>query len=306
MLIFNGFESHIHIELIEYCLDHKILTFCLPAHTLHVLQPLDVGVFAALKKYYKQEVNRLSYAIDKNEFPNLLARARQKAFSIQNIAAGFRATGTWPYNPIVVLQHLRLPEPELVKLVPPLPISARLQTPYDLITFRIATPKTPRSLLFAYQEMISTFDSNSLRTQKQKYLVGQLKKAVEENGAESVMHKAGEDHLRKQALVQKGKADTRHVNSHSACILERGSVLAELKRKRDEKEAEDIAKRQRKEDEKEIREEAKRKKEEEKLQKAEERKRKSEEKEREKLRKAEERQRKVAEREATKSRRARK
>lgn len=78
MLIFDGFDSHINIELIEYCLNYKIIPFCLLAHTSHVLQPLDVGIFSPLKKYYTQEVTETRVPIDKNNFPNLLARARKK------------------------------------------------------------------------------------------------------------------------------------------------------------------------------------------------------------------------------------
>ncbi|RPB08977.1 CENP-B protein, partial [Morchella conica CCBAS932] len=99
LLIFDGFESHLLPETIEYCLDTKIITLCLPAHTSHVLQPLDVGVFSPPQKYYKQEVNLHRHSIDKATFPDLLARARSKAFTSSNIAAGFSASGIWPYNP---------------------------------------------------------------------------------------------------------------------------------------------------------------------------------------------------------------
>jgi hypothetical protein len=53
------------------------------------------------------------------------------------------------------------------------------------------------------------------------------------------MHEAGEAHLREEIrqIVAKGKADKRQLNSNAACILERGDVLADLKRKRDEKDA---------------------------------------------------------------------
>lgn len=93
MLIFDGFESHLSLNLIEFCLNHKIIPFCLPAHTSHILQPLDVGVFSAVQKYYGQEVPWLRVPIGKDNFPTLLAQARSKAFSKANIASGFRATG---------------------------------------------------------------------------------------------------------------------------------------------------------------------------------------------------------------------
>lgn len=93
MLIFDGFESHLNLDLIEFCLNHKIIPFCLPAHTSHILQPLDVGVFSAVQQYYGQAVSGLRVPIGKDNFPILLAQARSKGFSKTNIATGFRATG---------------------------------------------------------------------------------------------------------------------------------------------------------------------------------------------------------------------
>jgi len=55
-------------------------------------------------------------------------------------------------------------------------------------------------------------------------------------------------HLREEIrqITAKGKADRRHLNSDTACLLERGEVLAELKRKRDEKDASTRQRKQRK------------------------------------------------------------
>jgi hypothetical protein len=66
-----------------------------------------------------------------------------------------------------------------------------------------------------------------------------LKRSAEYSAAKVVMHEAGEEHLREEIrqIVAKGKADKRQLNSNAACILERGDVLADLKRKRDEKDA---------------------------------------------------------------------
>lgn len=122
LLIFDGFESHIDLKLIKFCLEHHILPFCLPAHTSHVLQPLEVAVFSALEQYYSQEVNKLRIPIDKNNFPNLLAHARHNAFSQQNIASGFRATGITLYNPPTILNSLSLSEPPTNSKQPPPPI----------------------------------------------------------------------------------------------------------------------------------------------------------------------------------------
>src|ERR1700712_2241050 len=49
LLIFDGHGSHHTDSFREFCLQHKILTLCMPAHTSHILQPLDVSCFGPLK-----------------------------------------------------------------------------------------------------------------------------------------------------------------------------------------------------------------------------------------------------------------
>jgi len=53
------------------------------------------------------------------------------------------------------------------------------------------------------------------------------------------MHEAREAHLRDEVkqITIKGKAVRRQLNSKAACLFKRSGVLAELKRKRDEKDA---------------------------------------------------------------------
>jgi len=48
MLIFDGHISHVNHEFLSTCLDYKVLPLCLPPHTTHFSQPLDVSVFAPL------------------------------------------------------------------------------------------------------------------------------------------------------------------------------------------------------------------------------------------------------------------
>lgn len=42
---------HISIELIEFARENGVHLLCLPAHTTHILQPLDVGVFKSFKAH---------------------------------------------------------------------------------------------------------------------------------------------------------------------------------------------------------------------------------------------------------------
>jgi hypothetical protein len=52
LLILDGYKSHVNQDFKDYCLEQKILTLCMPAHSSHILQPLDVVCFSPLKLKY--------------------------------------------------------------------------------------------------------------------------------------------------------------------------------------------------------------------------------------------------------------
>jgi len=110
MLLIDGHASHIATQVIDYCVSQKIILLCLPAHTTHLLQPLDVGVFAPLATAYKAHVQRItrlgtSYSIDKTDFLELYQLARHEAITPLNIRKSWTATGLLPFSPALVLQH---------------------------------------------------------------------------------------------------------------------------------------------------------------------------------------------------------
>jgi hypothetical protein len=49
MLIIDGHGSHLTHKFVDYCWAYNIVPFLLPAHTTHLLQPLDIGVFQTYK-----------------------------------------------------------------------------------------------------------------------------------------------------------------------------------------------------------------------------------------------------------------
>ena len=52
LLILDGHSSHVSIEAIEFARSNDIHMLCIPAHTTHILQPLDVGIFKSFKSFY--------------------------------------------------------------------------------------------------------------------------------------------------------------------------------------------------------------------------------------------------------------
>jgi hypothetical protein len=56
LLIMDGHVSHLTFEFFYFCLSHDIICICLPSHSTHILQPLDVGCFRSLQGAYEEEV----------------------------------------------------------------------------------------------------------------------------------------------------------------------------------------------------------------------------------------------------------
>lgn len=93
LLIVDGHESHHSVDFELYCQQHNIITLCMPAHSSHLLQPLDVGCFSPLKRAYSREIEHFVRArithITKAEFIPAFKAAFFATFTEKNIQAGF-------------------------------------------------------------------------------------------------------------------------------------------------------------------------------------------------------------------------
>ena len=61
MLLTYGHKTHINIDVINVCRENDITLFCLPPHTTHALQLLDMAVFKSLKHVFAKSVWALSF-----------------------------------------------------------------------------------------------------------------------------------------------------------------------------------------------------------------------------------------------------
>ena len=50
------------LELVDLCRENNVILFCLPPHTTHALQPLDVSVFKSLKDHFAKAVRSITFA----------------------------------------------------------------------------------------------------------------------------------------------------------------------------------------------------------------------------------------------------
>src|SRR5947208_207365 len=105
----DGHGSHLTPEFLDYCEKHKIIVLCMPAHTSHILQPMD-RVFPSVKHWFRREVdNWLRFGetrVTKAHFMKIYSKTRPQAMTIKNIKSGFRKTGLNPFNPAIALRQL--------------------------------------------------------------------------------------------------------------------------------------------------------------------------------------------------------
>ncbi|RKK06497.1 hypothetical protein BFJ65_g18694 [Fusarium oxysporum f. sp. cepae] len=121
LLILDGHESHDSTIFELYCKEHNIVTLCMPSHSSHYLQPLDVGCFGPMKKAYGRQIEDLMRAhithVSKVEFLRAFREAFFASMTEKNIQGGFMGAGLVPHDPERVLSKLdvriRTPTPTL-------------------------------------------------------------------------------------------------------------------------------------------------------------------------------------------------
>ncbi|KAL1966447.1 hypothetical protein VTN77DRAFT_4589 [Rasamsonia byssochlamydoides] len=142
LLVLDGHGSHLTPQFDEICAENNIIPVCMPAHSSHLLQPLDVSIFVVLKQGYghlvEQRMRHGFNHINKLDFLEAYPTARMEAFKTQNIQNGFAATGIHPFDPDQVIQRLHI---QLKTPTPPGSRSSNSQSSWVL-----QTPHNPRQL----------------------------------------------------------------------------------------------------------------------------------------------------------------
>ncbi|CAF4491542.1 unnamed protein product, partial [Didymodactylos carnosus] len=99
-----GHKSHQSVRTIELAIENDVLLLCIPPHSTHVLQPLDVIFFKPIKQKYREilsEYYRTSRYknVTKDIFPTLLKKLfNSSAVRKVNIIKGFMNTGIYPLD----------------------------------------------------------------------------------------------------------------------------------------------------------------------------------------------------------------
>jgi hypothetical protein len=95
----DGHSSHVNLEFINYCDQNRILVLILPPHSMHRLQPLDVGLFQPLSTAYSAQLDNLTaksgglVSMKKRMFWSIFKPAWEASFTAKNIINGFAKCG---------------------------------------------------------------------------------------------------------------------------------------------------------------------------------------------------------------------
>ena len=111
LLILDGHNSHVTLEVVQKCREVRLDLLTLPSHTSHRLQPLDVSVFAPFKHYFKRyrdawSVNNKGKGASKQTLAMWVSKALERALTTRNITTGFRTTKIFPLNREAVDAHM--------------------------------------------------------------------------------------------------------------------------------------------------------------------------------------------------------
>ncbi|RJE17446.1 Pogo transposable element, partial [Aspergillus sclerotialis] len=102
LLILDGHGSHLTPQFDQICSENAIIPLRMPAHSSHLLQPLDIGCFATLKRSYGRVIEsqaRTGYNyIDKLDFLAAYLEARVEAYKSETIRNSFASAGLVPLN----------------------------------------------------------------------------------------------------------------------------------------------------------------------------------------------------------------
>lgn len=104
LLIFDSHPSHVYnLDFLELMLANKVTVLTIPAHTSHIVQPLDHSPFAQFKQNWEKELRDYNFhhcggSLGKTDFWSVFVPAWNAAMTPKTIAHGFEHTGIYPPN----------------------------------------------------------------------------------------------------------------------------------------------------------------------------------------------------------------
>jgi hypothetical protein len=103
LLLIDGHSTHYNPNFINKAAHEKIIVFCLPPNSTHLLQPLDKRAFGPLKTFWNQECQAYmsrnpGKVVTRYSFMQVFSQAWCHAMTTPNLISAFKTTGVYPIN----------------------------------------------------------------------------------------------------------------------------------------------------------------------------------------------------------------
>lgn len=202
-MILDQHTTHVTAEFMYECMVHNVRCLYIPSHSSHIMQPLDLGIFSALKEYYHQATMGFGFfsasgPYNKQRFVKAYKQASKRAFSDRNIHTGFRISGIEPFDPDRPFRNPKMVgklhdiEPE----EPPLP--------YDLSDIILITPQKG---LDVRDQLLELQKTEAPVPRDLRLLFGKVEKALDQKSFEVASLRNQNQNLEQQleALEPQGR-----------------------------------------------------------------------------------------------------
>lgn len=102
LLIYDGHGSHVVAEIRKLAIDNNIHLYKLPPHTTHKLQPLDVGIFGPIQRYWQEQCDQgmedTGRGLHVSQVPRVYFLARACGMRTEIIVKAWVKSGLNPIN----------------------------------------------------------------------------------------------------------------------------------------------------------------------------------------------------------------
>ncbi|GFO19616.1 LOW QUALITY PROTEIN: tigger transposable element-derived protein 6-like protein [Plakobranchus ocellatus] len=136
LLLVDGHVSHQSLQTSSLCDENQIILYCLPPHSSHILQPLDVGVFKTMKAEWKLAVKRQNETeiVTKRTFAKTFKDAYERTVARPLCEKAFKSCGIYPFDPNSIEWSKVLPSNDEYSAPPP------AQTQHPVTSTPVSTP----------------------------------------------------------------------------------------------------------------------------------------------------------------------
>jgi hypothetical protein len=122
LLLLDGYTTYENPDFVILACDNHIALLEFPSYLIHVLQPLDVGVFWPWKHYHNQAIHQSMYNLNLEYnitlFFRNLSTIREKTMKSHTIKHAFQDSGMWPISYKTALKKMRKYSKKTTQAIP--------------------------------------------------------------------------------------------------------------------------------------------------------------------------------------------